>query len=186
MLSAALSSDEGAWRELQEVPARVSETIALADGIRRAAESFRDRERMVVIGRGYNYATAFEAALKIKEMAYVMADPYSPADVLHGPVAMLDERTPLLIVAPSGLVADDAAALLDVAAERRAPTFAISDVAGLLERVDVPLRLPPGIPEWLSPIVAVVPGQQLALALALARGLQPDAPRGLSKVTATE
>jgi glucosamine--fructose-6-phosphate aminotransferase (isomerizing) len=186
MLSAALSADAQAWAELDALPARVAETVGLTDDMSRVAGSIRDLDRMVVVGRGYNYATAFEISLKLKEMAYVMADPYSPADLRHGPVAMLDDRTPLLVVAPGSVVADDSAGLLSVARERRAATLAISDLAPLLASVDVPLRLPSGTPEWLSPMIAVVPGQRLAVAIALSRGLQPDAPRGLSKVTPTE
>jgi glucosamine--fructose-6-phosphate aminotransferase (isomerizing) len=186
MLSAALSADQEEWRQLHEVPDRVHEALSLADRARPLPESFGDSQRMVVIGRGYNYATAFEVALKMKELANVLADPYSPADVLHGPVAMLDERTPLVVVAPAGPVASDSAKLLDVARERGAPTFGISDIPEVLDRVNVPLPIPGGTPEWLSPIIAVVPGQRLALALALARGLEPDAPRGLSKITTTE
>jgi len=139
----------------------------------------------VVVGRGFNYSTAFEIALKMKETSYLVAEPYSPADLLHGPVAMIDRGFPALVVAPSGRVLADLKALIDTLDERRAELVAISDDGAVLARARAALPLPSGVPEWLSPLVAVVPGQLWAVALARTRGLDPDRPRGLSKVTET-
>jgi glucosamine--fructose-6-phosphate aminotransferase (isomerizing) len=124
-------------------------------------------------------------ALKMKETSYLVAEPYSPADLLHGPVAMIDRGFPALVIAPSGRVLPDLAALMGTLAERHAELVAISDDERVLARARVSLRLPGGVPEWLSPVVAVVPGQLWAAALARSRGLDPDRPRGLSKVTET-
>ena len=92
---------------------------------------------------------------------------------------------PALVIAASGRVLPDLASLMGTLAERHAELVAISDDAGVLSRARVGLRLPTGIPEWLSPLAAVLPGQLFAVALARTRGLDPDRPRGLSKVTET-
>jgi len=185
MLSAALDTDAVRSRELARLPALVAGTLdenaALDDKVAR----YRYAEQFVVVGRGFNYSTAFEIALKMKETSYIVAEPYSPADLLHGPVAMIDRGFPALVVAPSGRVLPDLASLMSTLEERRAELVAISDDAGVLARARVGLRLPDGIPEWLSPLAAVVPGQLWAVALARSRGLDPDRPRGLSKVTET-
>lgn len=185
MLSAALHGDPARWDELASVPGLVAETLRMNATVHEQAARFRYAGHFVTVGRGFNYATAFEIALKIKETCYVIAEPYSPADFLHGPVAMVDAGFPVLLIAPSGVVSQDAADLGDLLAERRAEVIAITDRPDRLERARTHLPLPAGVPEWLSPIVAVVPGQLWALALSLARGLDPDQPRGLRKVTET-
>jgi glucosamine--fructose-6-phosphate aminotransferase (isomerizing) len=121
----------------------------------------------------------------MKETSYVLAEPYSVADLLHGPVAMIDYGFPVVLVAPTGRASDDVGVLLDLLRMRRARTIALSDRDDVLERASSGIRLPPGVPEWLSPIVSVVPGQMWARSLAIAKGLDPDQPRGLSKVTRT-
>jgi glucosamine--fructose-6-phosphate aminotransferase (isomerizing) len=146
---------------------------------------YRYAEQFVVAGRGFNYSTAFEVALKMKETSYVVAEPYSPADLLHGPVAMIDRGFPVLLVAPSGRVLADLAQLAERLEGHGAELVAVSDDPGVLGRARVALPLPADVPEWVSPMVAVVPGQLWAVALARTRGLDPDEPRGLRKVTET-
>lgn len=183
MLSAALAGQAELWRELEAIPNAVARAIELNRDVTAAA--VHDASKFLVIGRGFNYATAFEIALKIKETSYVIAEPYSVADLLHGPVAMIDEGFPVIVVAPSGRALVDVPELLKLLRSRRARIVAITDRDDVGADADLGLRLPPGIPEWLSPVVAVVPGQLLALSFACACGLDPDAPRGLSKVTRT-
>ena len=185
MLSAALSGSKERWDELAAIPAEVEDAIRLNGDLEDAADRFKYVSRLVVIGRGYNYATACEIALKIKETSYAMADPYSPADFQHGPVAMLDQHLPLFLVAPESRVDEDVDKILAIGRQRKADVIAVSDRDEVLSVAKAPLRLPSGIPEWLTPIVAVVPGQLWAQAFAVARGFHPDAPRGLSKVTLT-
>jgi glutamine---fructose-6-phosphate transaminase (isomerizing) len=173
--------------ELRAVPAAMQATLSeeSAGAIARFAERYRYVETMVVVGRGYNYATAFELALKLKELTYVMAEPYSSADFRHGPIATVHAGSPVLLVAPTGRTSAD---LLDLAAELRrrdAELLVISDDPGALALARTPLPLPAPVPEWLMPLTAVLPGQQLALSLALAKDLNPDEPRGLAKVTRT-
>jgi len=185
MLSAALEGNAERWTELEAVPGAVEKVIELNSEIALSAEKFKNIRELVVLGRGFNYATAFEVALKIKETSYFIAEPYSVADLLHGPVAMIDDGFPVLLVAPSGEALVDVPPLLDLLQRKGALTIAISDRADVLERVAIQLPLPPGIPEWISPIASVVPGQLWAHALALATGQNPDQPRGLTKVTLT-
>lgn len=188
MLSAALDDSPGAarrWEELAAVPAAVATTVGLADEIARRAERYRYLDRLVTGGRGFCYGTAFELALKLKETSYLLAEPYSPPDFLHGPVAIVDDGFPALLVAPSGATFADMLAFARTLRERGAELLIISDRDEALTLADTPLRLPPGVPEWLAPIPAIVPGQLLALSLARVKGHDPDRPRGLSKVTLT-
>jgi len=185
MLSAALEGRESRWAELKGVPDLVRAAIGLNSSVDERASRYRYAEHFVVVGRGFNYATAFEVALKMKETSYVLAEPYSPADLLHGPVAIIDRGFPVLLVATSGRVLEDLENLTGLLEDRRAELVAISDDPDVLGRARVSLPLPTGVPEWVSPMVAVVPGQLFAVALARTRGLDPDQPRGLSKVTET-
>ena len=184
-LSAALEGGETRWAELSRVPGLVREAIGLNLDVNEKVHRYRYAEHFAVVGRGFNYSTAFEVALKMKETSYLVAEPYSPADLLHGPMAMIDRGFPVLLVAPSGRVLSDLVQLAGQLEQKSAELVTISDDASVLGRARVGLPLPGGMPEWVSPIVAVVPGQMFAVALARTRGLDPDQPRGLSKVTET-
>jgi glucosamine--fructose-6-phosphate aminotransferase (isomerizing) len=183
MVSAALEGSEKRWEELALVPDFVQKTIDENDQIA-GAQAFSQMKHLVVIGRGYNYSTAFETSLKIKETNYLVAEPYSVADLLHGPVAMIGEGFPVLLVAPRGKTHVDVPKIMQTVDERSARLIAISDDEEILSRAEVALRLPE-MPEWVSPIAAVVAGQLFAGALAEVNGLDPDKPRGLNKVTLT-
>ena len=188
MLAAALAEGDDAtrrWEELAAIPGAVAAATALADEIAARAERYRYLDRLVTGGRGYCYGTAFELALKLKETCYLLAEPYSPPDFLHGPVAIVDDGFPALLVAPSGATYKGMLDFARTLRGRGAEIMIVSDRDEALALADTPLRLPPGVPEWLAPLPAVVPGQLLALALARVKGYDPDQPRGLSKVTLT-
>jgi glucosamine--fructose-6-phosphate aminotransferase (isomerizing) len=146
------------------------------------APRYRFAARVVTTGRGYAYPTARETALKLMETSYLPALAFSGADLLHGPLAMTDPNVPVLAVVgsgPGGGAMREVLARLD---ERRADVVAIgpSDVAG------APLRIPtPDVDERYAPLLDILPLQRLALELARHRGEDPDAPRGLKKVTTT-
>ena len=184
MLSAAWRGEAQAWAELEALPGQLADTLEANQATAGIAERQREHSRLVVLGRGYNLSTAFEITLKVKETSGVMAHGYSSADFLHGPKAILDRTLPVMVVSP-GRVFDDLDSIAALAREQGAPLIAVSDRPDVLAAADVALRLPAGVPEWLSPMVAVVPGQLWALGFSLARGLHPDAPRGLTKVTHT-
>ncbi|NLS79976.1 MAG: SIS domain-containing protein [Chloroflexi bacterium] len=184
-LAAALAKDEARLRELVQVPEWVASALTLQDEIIRAAERYRYMEVCAMLGRGYNYATAFEIALKLKETCYLSTQPYSTADFRHGPIAMISPSFPVFLVGPSGVVYDDVYGCAQELVQRDAELIAISDREPLLALARTPLRMPVAMPEWLSPIAYVVPGQLFALAQAVSRGYNPDQPRGLEKVTLT-
>lgn len=185
MLSAALEDKPERWVDLARVPAWLELVIARNTDMLEAVAEFRDARKLVVLGRGFNYSTAFEVALKLKETSYLIAEPYSVADLLHGPVAMIDNGFPVILIAPNGRSLVDVPDLLSLLEQRGARVLAISNAPEVLARVPLHLELPQDMPEWLSPIVSVVPGQLFAGALAESAGQDPDRPRGLAKVTLT-
>jgi len=186
MLSAALAQDEARFEALAGIPAILDNVVSDADETIKASERYRYMEACVVVSRGFNYATAYEVALKIKELTYILAEPYSTADFQHGPLALVADGFPVLAIVPQGELADELVEFLRELDRRGAELLVISSRQDALEIAQTPLSLPTGIPEWLSPIAAVVRGQLFALGLTLAKGYNPDAPRGIRKVTLTE
>jgi len=185
MLSTALAQDVACWDQLASLPDAVEATLTLAEEIQSRAERYRYIDACAVIGRGYNYATSFEAALKIKELTYTSANPYSSADFLHGPIAVVGNGYPVLLCAPRGAVSDDMRAMAETVRERGGELLAISDDEALLSLAHTAIWLPQSVDEWLSPMTTIVPAQLLAGFLAECKGLDPQQPRGLKKVTET-
>lgn len=185
MLSACLNGDDASKAELKKMPEALEATLAMKETIAELAPRYRYMDRCVVIGRGYNYATAFELALKMKELTYTIVEPYSSADFRHGPMALLESGFPVIVIAPSGVLEETMGGFVDAINERRAESIVISDVLGILAKARIPLALPWPVPEWLSPMVTIVPGQLLSLYVAAARDYDVDSPRGLRKVTLT-
>ncbi|MBC8335728.1 MAG: SIS domain-containing protein [Anaerolineales bacterium] len=187
MLSAALCENNQMFERLQQVPAQVQEMLALDASIRQITERYRYMTHCVVLGRGYNYATAFEWSLKLKELTYVVANPYSPADFQHGPIAIVEEGFPVLAVAPQGAVRENLQALLQrLKDELRAELLILSNDEATLDLAHTPLKLPKEMPEWVSPLVSIIPAQLYCYHLTLAKGWDAEAPRGLKKVTETK
>ena len=148
-------------------------------------EEYRDAVGMTVVARGVNYGTGFEIALKIRELSGIVTEAYSPADLMHGPIAAIQPDWPVVVVAPSGPARPSVEEIVPPLRARGARLVAISDVRAVLRRARTKLPLAPGVPEWLSPLTAVVPGQVTALRLTRLRGLDLDHPAGLRKVTLT-
>ncbi|MFC4002067.1 SIS domain-containing protein [Prauserella oleivorans] len=154
-----------------------------ASGVARAVDRYRFADRVVAAARGYSYATALEASLKLAETSYLHTRAYSGADLLHGPVAAVDEETAVLGLTSAGHGGTAMRDVLGAVAERGADVLAIGSAAG-----DMPAALRIDVPETaeeVAPILEVLPVQRLALQLSLARGGDPDSPRGLRKVTKT-
>ncbi len=191
--------------ELAGVPQRAEEALSLQPEIEAVAAAYRDARHLLVIGRGFNFSTAYEIALKVEETCYLPALPFSSADFRHGPLSLVEPGLPALVLAPSGQVQ---AELLALARDLRAwgprvivigdglppdlpgppgPTGEVPERQrqGAAGAGDHTLHLPPGTPEWLSPLPLTVTGQLFALGLARARRLDPDRPRRLQKVTIT-
>jgi len=148
------------------------------------AARYRFATRLVTTGRGYSYATACEAALKLMETSYLSAQAFSGADLLHGPLAMIDPQVPVLAVMARGVGGDAMGQVLRKLRDLGADLFVVGS-ADAVAQATVGLELPDGVPEELSPLLEILPFQQLALDLASARGSDPDTPRGLRKVTET-
>jgi glucosamine--fructose-6-phosphate aminotransferase (isomerizing) len=148
------------------------------------AQRYRFASRLVTTGRGYSYPTAREGALKLMETCYLSAQAFSGADLLHGPLAMIDPQVPVLTVAADGIGGSAMQQVFGRLAEQGADVFCVGS-AEAVAAASVGVVLPTGVPEALSPLLEIIPFQQLSLHLAIARGQNPDAPRGLRKVTET-
>jgi len=172
--------------ELAKLPEYLAETLQLCEPIAEWAQRYRYMERFAVIGRGYNYCTAFEVSLKIKELCSITGVEYSEADFRHGPIALVQSGFPVITVAPTGKTLPGMIDLLKRLSETyHAECLVISDDDKACSFAQNAMRLPSGIPEWLMPVVAVVPGQTFAMHLAGVKGFSLDAPTGLTKVTIT-
>jgi glucosamine--fructose-6-phosphate aminotransferase (isomerizing) len=171
--------------ELQQMPDVLRQQIELSLETAPALDEYADAVGATVVARGVNYGTAFEIALKIRELSGLLFESWSAADLMHGPVAAIGPGWPVVAVAPSGPALGAMAEAVTAVAARGARTVVISDDADLRARGEIGLPLLPGVPEWLSPLVAVAPGQLAALRLAQLRGIDLDEPLGLSKVTLT-
>ncbi len=186
MLSIALSGEPKRFEDLERVPGWVEEMLKLDDAIASMAERYRYMDHCVVLGRGYNYATVFEWALKLKELTYVKAEPYSSADFKHGPIAMVERGFPVMAAAPDGEVYESMMGMLrTLRNEYQAELVVISNSKEALSLAQSTMPLPQGIPEWLSPIVAIVAGQLFAHHLTAAKGYDTEHPRNIRKVTET-
>jgi glucosamine--fructose-6-phosphate aminotransferase (isomerizing) len=187
LLSAGLEGDPARVEALRRVPAALER--ALDDSSRAAgaaaARLLATAPACAVVARGFNHATAFEVALKVTELTGTLAVPFSGADLLHGPIGAIGHGFPVVLVAPTGASLPQLREVQAALRERGARILAIADDAEVLAGAAERLALPAGLPEWLSPLVAVAPGQVVAMELARLRGLDLDRPSGLSKVTTT-
>jgi glucosamine--fructose-6-phosphate aminotransferase (isomerizing) len=187
MISAALINSNERWNELASVSDWAQQALLLDEPLSQMAQRYRYMTHCVVLGRGFNYATAFEWALKLKELTYLIAEPYSSADFQHGPIAMVEGGFPVLAVAPSGKVHVSMLEMLTrLRKERDAELVVISDDEKTLALAQSPIRLPAQIPEWLTPIVSILPAQLFACHLTEVKGYDTDKPRNLTKVTETQ
>jgi glucosamine--fructose-6-phosphate aminotransferase (isomerizing) len=184
---ALLSSvdDETRLRELLEAPRVVAEQIERSLAAASDLDRYRNVDTGSVIARGVNYGTAFEIALKIRELSGVPLEAFSAADLLHGPIAALKPNRPAIVIAPSGKTLSSMRAAVDKVRERGSDVIAISDDRDFLSAADTALPLVAGVPEWLSPLVTVIPGQVTAVRLATLGGVDIDSPAGLTKITLT-
>ena len=170
--------------EAREIAGCADRILALEDEVAHLAVRYRFADQIVTTARGYNYPTALEAALKLMETSYLVAHGFSGADLLHGPMAMIQRGFPVVAIVPEGAGGAALRPVLTRLREQDADTLLIGD-ADWNGLGSVELRLPPLGPEVVSPILTILPLQQLACHLALQRGTDPDQPRGLQKVTET-
>ena len=187
MLSVALNNDQKRIQELERLPGYISDLLRLDADIQTMVQRYRYMQQCVVLGRGYNYATAYEWSLKLKELAYVLAVPYSSADFQHGPIAIVSKGFPVLAVIPKGRVFKNMYdQLIRLRRDYQVELLVVSNDSTALSLANSPIELPADLPEWTSPIVAIVPAQLYSYHLTVIKDLDPESPRGLSKVTLTE
>ena len=184
MLAAELGESQ---RKLnyEAIPDFAAQALEQKPAILELVQRYVFMENCVVVGRGLAYANAYELALKLMETCYVVAERFSSADFLHGPLAMVERHFPVILFAPPGVMLPGVKDLIRRLQELHADTLAITadlEAASLCRRAVI---MPREIDEFLAPIPYIIPGQLFAALLAEAKGLDPDAPRSLSKVTRT-
>jgi len=174
--------------DLKKIPEWAAKSLELEEQITARAERYRFMERAVVVGRGLNYSNAFEFALKLMETGYVVAERFSSADFLHGPIAMVERSFPMFLFTPSGVTWDGMRDMIGRLNALKAETLIITDRSNpeAFERNPRAIVIPAKLSrEWYTPIPYIVPAQIFAAALASWKGIDPDRPRTLSKVTRT-
>lgn len=172
---------------LEAIPEQMQAVLKLHQAVRHIARKYAQAEDFFFLGRQFNFPVALEGALKLKEISYLHAEGYPAAEMKHGPIAMIDERTPTVILAPKDSLYEKTVANLEEIKARRGPIIAIGtegDTA-LGQKADEVLLLPPA-PECLWPLLAVIPLQLLAYEIAVARGCDVDKPRNLAKSVTVE
>jgi glucosamine--fructose-6-phosphate aminotransferase (isomerizing) len=185
LASATAQSRERPGLSLAGVVESVREAVESEDDAARLARRIGKTRVLVVLGRGYDYSAALEGALKIKELARVWAEPYSSADFEHGPLTLAGRGTPVLLFASRGATLGEARRMAASLAKGGARVYAITNDAGLAERVDDAVLLRSPVSEALAPIALSVVAQHVAAHVARRHGRDPERPFGLSKVTRT-
>jgi glucosamine--fructose-6-phosphate aminotransferase (isomerizing) len=183
MLADALRG--GNCEPLHRVPDYAQAALGLKPRIESLIGRYRFMDHCAVVGRGLNYANAYELAIKLMETCYIVADRFSAADFLHGPIAMVQRDFPVILFAPPGKTLPDILALLSRLTELQADTLVISSEKRALEQASCAIKMPVRVPDLYSAIPYIIPGQIFAEKLSLAKGLSPDRPRSLTKVTKT-
>ncbi len=182
MLANAIGDTRIDYRKIPEFAERA---LKLNSEIKQIAERYAFMENCVVVGRGYNYGNSYELALKLMETCYVVAERFSSADFFHGPLAIIERRFPVILFGPTGVTQQGSVELLKRLSDLNADCFSITNDEKIASVSTQSISLSPEIDEILSPIPFIIPAQLLAAHLAEVKGLDPDAPRSLSKVTKT-
>ncbi len=173
--------------ELEALPRHVEEALDTNDDARRIAAKYAGCDNFLYLGRQYNFPTALEGALKLKEISYIHAEGYPAAEMKHGPIALVDEHTPSVFIVPQGGVYSKVLSNMEEIKARGGPVIAIvdKDDSHAVELADDVIRVP-AVPEFLQPIVTVIPLQLLAYHAAILRGCDVDKPRNLAKSVTVE
>jgi glucosamine--fructose-6-phosphate aminotransferase (isomerizing) len=172
---------------LQALPGQVKQILDRAEEIEALAEEFKRAQNFLYLGRGYNFPTALEGALKLKEISYIHAEGYPAAEMKHGPIALIDEMMPAVFIAPHDSVFDKVVSNVQEVKARKGRVIAITsrDEPALAGKLDYEIRVPETI-DMLAPVLAVVPLQLLAYYIAVKRGSNVDQPRNLAKSVTVE
>ena len=184
-IAAAIAPERvgGVW--LDGLPELVSATASEQLSGRERFDRLGDCTLLTAVGRGLDLATAYEAALKLRELSGIPAEAFSPPDLIHGPLGALGPSTGLWIAHGPARAEPEALRTMEEIRRRTGLSVAVSADRRLLDSTEIPIPLAPELPEWVTPIIGVIPAQAAALRLAELRGVEIDAPHGLSKVTIT-
>src|SRR5215468_7793465 len=185
LLFATATDDPRALDELKRMPGQLARQLEVSAESAAQIDGLGPVDGGTVVARGVNYGTSFEIALKIRELSGLLFEAYSAADLMHGPVAAFSQGWPVVAVAPSGPAVDSMKAAIHGLVDRGARVLVIADAGEVLSEGAVAMRLVPDVPEWLSPLTTVIPGQLAAVRLAQLNGSDLDSPHGLSKITLT-
>jgi glutamine---fructose-6-phosphate transaminase (isomerizing) len=172
---------------LKELPGQVEEVLKLNDEIRALAEAYQDSRNFLYLGRGYQFPVALEGALKLKEVSYIHAEGYPAAEMKHGPIALIDEDMPVVVLAPRDPVYQKVVSNIEEVKARQGRIIAVvsDDAPELVGKVDHMIRVPQTIPSLL-PVLTTVPLQLLAYHMAVLKGADVDQPRNLAKSVTVE
>jgi glutamine---fructose-6-phosphate transaminase (isomerizing) len=168
----------------ERLPALVAATADRQLADRAQFDRLNHAALVTVVGRGLQYPTAHETALKVRELSGIPAEAFSPPDLVHGPIAALGATGALWLVSTDGRQQPDVAAF-DALRDRTSVSVAVSDRPDVVAAAEIGIQVPAGLPRWLAPFIAVIPGQAAALRIGELRGVDVDRPHGLQKVTMT-
>ena len=182
MLAAAIGNRR---LEYQRIPDYADQALALRPNVEEIVQRYAFMENCVVVGRGMNYGNSYELALKLMETCYVVAERFSSADFFHGPLAIVERRFPVILFPPVGVTQQSTLDLLGRLRELHADSLSVTNDPAVASASSRSLVLPSDIDEFLSPIPFIIPAQLFAAYLSEAKGIDPDAPRSLTKVTKT-
>lgn len=182
MLAAALGNQR---LDYYKIPEYAEQALKLRAEVEQLVQRYAFMENCVVVGRGMNYGNSYEMALKLMETCYVVAERFSSADFFHGPLAIVERRFPVVLFAPVGVTQQSSIDLLGRLHELHADCLSITNDSKIAASSSRSLMLPGEIDEFLSPIPFIIPAQLFAAYLSEAKGLDPDSPRSLTKVTKT-
>ncbi|BBM68779.1 glutamine--fructose-6-phosphate transaminase (isomerizing) [Rhodothermus marinus] len=176
-----------ALRALAEIPDKVRQVLTLDEEIRRIAHVYRYASNFLYLGRGYNFPVALEGALKLKEISYIHAEGYPAAEMKHGPIALIDRFMPVVFIAMKDRTYDKVVSNIEEVVARQGSVIAITDEGnGELDKLcEYVIRIPPA-PDFLTPLLTVIPLQLLAYHIAVMRGCNVDQPRNLAKSVTVE
>ncbi len=173
--------------QLEELPDKVARVLELNDHVASVARKYADREAMLFMGRQYHYPVALEAALKLKEISYIFASGHASAELKHGVIALVNPELPSVFIAPDDPLFEKNASNIEEVRARRGPVIGVgTEGHGTLEKIVDDVLLIPPCPDFLSPILSVIPLQMLAYHIAVARGCDVDKPRNLAKSVTVE
>ena len=174
-------------REIRSLPEKIEQILAQSEGIRQIAEKYLDAPGMLFMGRQFNFATALEGALKMKEISYIFASGHASAELKHGIIALVSEEVPSVFVAPRDSVYEKNVSNIEEVKARKGPVIAITtEGATELEKIVDDIIYVPETHECLSPLLSVIPLQLLSYHFAVARGCDVDKPRNLAKSVTVE